>query len=379
METLGIYVHIPFCKKKCDYCDFYSVCDLSDRLMDSYLDALIEQIKDYFALYKPTVDTIYIGGGTPSVFGGKRVEKLLKELKSHVQLTNNPEITVEVNPESVDQKLCKRLRSAGVNRVSMGVQSADDGQLKALGRLHDYAGAENAYNLLRKYFDNISLDLIYALEGQSLESWMDSLGKIVSLSPDHISCYCLKVEEGTPLAARGCVQPSEDIQADMYLKAVDFLAQAGYKQYEISNFARNGRISRHNSKYWDLSEYLGLGCGAHSFYGGRRFSFIKDVNAFVSGVLGKQPVAEDVDEVAYISRPGEYVMLKLRTADGIDPDEFERRFTMSFKPFEQRLEKYIEGGFAKRELGRYSLTPKGFLVSNVIIGDLVNSVCPSEI
>lgn len=375
METLGIYVHIPFCKKKCDYCDFYSVCDLSDRLMDSYLDALTEQIKEYFMLHKPLVDTIYIGGGTPSVFGGKRIEKLLKELKNHVQLTNNPEITVEVNPESVDDKLCKRLRSAGVNRISMGVQSADDGQLQALGRLHDFAGAEAAYRTVRKYFDNISLDLIYALEGQTLESWMDSLEKVAALGPDHISCYCLKVEDGTPLASRGCVQPDEDIQADMYLKAVDYLAEKGYEQYEISNFARGGKISRHNSKYWDLSEYLGLGCAAHSFYGGRRFSFIKDVNAFIKGVLGKQPIAEDVDEVAYISRPGEYVMLKLRTTSGIDPDEFERRFSMSFKPYEDRLERYIANGFAEKKLGRYSLTPKGFLVSNIIIGDLVNGVC----
>jgi oxygen-independent coproporphyrinogen-3 oxidase len=264
MESLGIYIHIPFCKRKCDYCDFYSICDLSDKLMDRYLKALISQIDEYFQYGKPSVDTVYLGGGTPSVFGGKRIEKLLKELSARVQLARNAEITVEVNPESVDEKLLKRLKAAGVNRISMGVQSADDNELKALGRLHDWKGAVSAYELTRRYFDNISLDLIYGLENQTLDGWMDSLRKVMALSPDHISCYCLKVEEGTPLALRGCVQPDDDVQADMYLRAVETLEAGGYRQYEISNFARNGRVSRHNSKYWDLSPYLGLGSAAHS-------------------------------------------------------------------------------------------------------------------
>lgn len=378
MASLGVYIHIPFCKRKCDYCDFYSICGYDDKLMDRYLSALTEQIDEYFRYNHPPVDTIYIGGGTPSVFGGKRIEKLLKHLRSRVQLDKYPEITVEVNPESVDEKLLKQLRSAGVNRISMGIQSADNDQLAAIGRLHTFEGACGAYRLASKYFDNISVDLIYALEGQSVESWMDSLEKIIALDPAHISCYCLKVEEGTPLARRGCEQPPEDVQVEMYLKAIDRLAECGYKQYEISNFARDGKISRHNSKYWDLTEYLGLGCAAHSFYGGQRFSFIADVNKFIDGVLGKKPIAEDVDELAYINHSGEYVMLKLRTCEGVDPDLFEHRFQTSFAPYEKLLQKYIDGGFAKKEMGRYSLTPKGFLVSNMIIGDLVNSVCPAE-
>lgn len=378
MESLGIYIHIPFCKRKCDYCDFYSICDLSDKLMERYLKALISQIDEYFQYGKPSVDTVYLGGGTPSVFGGKRIEKLLKELSARVQLARNAEITVEVNPESVDEKLLKRLKAAGVNRISMGVQSADDNELKALGRLHDWKGAVSAYELTRRYFDNISLDLIYGLENQTLDGWMDSLRKVMALSPDHISCYCLKVEEGTPLALRGCVQPDDDVQADMYLCAVETLEAGGYRQYEISNFARNGRVSRHNSKYWDLSPYLGLGCAAHSLYGGQRFSFVKDIKAYIEGVEGRKPVAEDVDEFAYINRSGEYVMLKLRTVEGIDPTVFERRFEVPFGPYEDILRKYIASGHAAVTDGHYHLTPTGFLVSNVIIGDLVNSVCGAE-
>ncbi len=378
MESLGIYVHIPFCRRKCDFCDFYSVCDLSDKLMDRYLKALLSQLDEYFQYGHPAVDTVYIGGGTPSVFGGKRLEKLLKELAAKTQLSRQAEITVEVNPESVDDKLLKRLKASGVNRLSMGVQSADDRELRSLGRLHDWQGAVKAFKLAREYFDNISLDLIYGLEGQTLEGWLDTLQKTIDLGPEHISCYCLKVEEGTPLALRGCVQPDEDVQADMYLRAVELLEQHGYRQYEISNFARGGHISRHNSKYWDLSPYLGLGCAAHSFYGGQRFSFVRDLRAYIDGVEGRRPVVEELDELAYINRSGEYVMLKLRTTEGIDPDVFEQRFEVPFAPYEALLRKYEAGGYAKHENDRWRLTPKGFLVSNVIIGDLVNSVCGGE-
>ncbi|MEA4920857.1 MAG: radical SAM family heme chaperone HemW [Clostridiaceae bacterium] len=378
MESLGLYIHIPFCKRKCDYCDFYSICDLSDKLMDRYLSALVSQLEDYFRYGKRTVDTVYIGGGTPSVFGGKRIEKLLKEIRSSVELSRNTEITVEANPESIDEKFLKGISAAGVNRISIGVQSANDQELAALGRLHNFEKACQSVKLASKYIDNISLDLIYGLEGQSLDSWLDTLEKTIALNPSHISCYCLKVEEGTPLWQRGCVQPDEGVQADMYLEGVKILEQNNYKQYEISNFAKDGRISRHNSKYWELSEYLGLGCSAHSLYGGQRFSFVPDIQSYIGGVLGKKPVAEDMDELAYINRSGEYVMLKLRTTEGIDPDKFHQRFKVDFDPYEKLLEKYIESGHAEKSQGRYRLTPKGFLVSNVIIGDLVNTVCSQQ-
>jgi len=376
--ALGLYIHIPFCKRKCDYCDFYSICNYDDKLMDRYLEALISQLAEYFPFEGPVVDTVYIGGGTPSVFGGKRIEKLLKEIAKRVELTRTAEITVEANPESIDEKFLKRISAAGVNRLSMGIQSADNAELACLGRLHTFEKAVEAYNMALRYIDNISVDLIYGLEGQTLDGWMESLRKTVDLEPSHISCYCLKVEEGTPLQIRGCVQPDEDIQADMYLETIKYLENRGYKQYEISNFARGGRISRHNSKYWDLSEYLGLGCAAHSFYGGRRFSFLPDIHAYIDGVLGKKEIVEDMDELAYINRCGEYVMLKLRTVEGIDPEEFEKRFDVTFWPFAEQLMRFTKSGHVKNENGRWSLTPEGFLVSNTIIGEVVNRVCGAE-
>ena len=371
---LGIYIHIPFCKRKCDYCDFYSICDYTDKLMDRYLEALIVQMKDYFKHSRRKVDTVYIGGGTPSVFGGKRIEKLLRELNKLVDLVPNAEVTVEANPESVDEKFFSRIKSAGVNRLSMGIQSAHDTELRAIGRLHSYRQAVDAYCLARRYFDNISLDLIYALEGQTMELWMDSLREICDLAPDHISCYCLKVEEGTPLDRRGCVQPEDDVQADMYLESIRYLENRGYKQYEISNFARDGKISRHNSRYWDLSEYLGLGCAAHSYYGGRRFAFVSDIHAFIDGVLNGRPVVSELDELDDWNGSGEYVMLKLRTSAGIDPDLFERRFDQSFAPYAGGLEKYVKSGHASLEDGCWKLTPKGFLVSNAILADLLDNI-----
>ena len=375
MEPLGLYFHIPFCRRKCDYCDFYSVCTADDKKMDRYLSAVISQLDEYFRYGKRTVDTVYIGGGTPSVFGGKRLERLLGEVKKRVELSRSVEITVEANPESIDKGFLKKIRSAGVNRLSIGFQSADNTELAALGRLHDYAGAVSAFKLAREYFDNISVDLMYGLEGQSLESWLDTLDNVTDLAPDHVSCYCLKVEEGTPLWKRGCDQPDEDTLCDMYLKGIELLNSKGYRQYEISNFAKGGKISRHNSKYWDLSEYLGLGCAAYSFYGGRRFSFVPDIEKYISGIEGKKPVTEDLDELAYINRSGEYVMLKLRTNEGIDMDGFEKRFECSFEPYLNVLEKYIKTGHAEKKDGFFRLTPKGFLVSNMIIGDAVNSVC----
>lgn len=376
---LGIYIHIPFCKQRCAYCDFCSTSQYSEKLMDRYAQALTAQFDDFFIKGgRYEADTLYFGGGTPSVWGAKRIANVIKELQKRVQFTR-PEITVEVNPESCDKKLFKALCAAGVNRISMGVQSADDAELKALGRLHNYAQAVEAAALCRQYCtDNLSVDLMYGLPGQTMDGLRASLEGMLALEPSHISCYALKVEDGTPLARQNPVLPDDDTQADMYLYLVDALREHGFIQYEISNFARDGRVSRHNSKYWDLSEYLGFGCGAHSFYGGKRFSFTRDINGFVEGALGKQPIVEEADELSFGNRSGEYVMLKLRTAEGIDEDVFYRRFEADFAPYAARLDKYRASGHVVCENGVWRLTPKGFLVSNAIIGDALEGACPSE-
>ena len=372
---LGVYFHIPFCRSKCAYCDFCSTAKWDDKLMDTYLEALLRQLDDFFLPGgKYTVDTVYIGGGTPSVFQGKRIAKLLKQLGKRADLTRNCEITVEVNPESADKALFKQLKKAGVNRISMGVQSADDSQLRRIGRIHDFAKAREAAALCRQYCtDNLSLDLIYGLPGQSLESWLQSVDAVCALQPRHISCYALKLEEGTPLWREDPVLPDDDLQADMYLAAVSRLAEKGYAQYEISNFAQPGFRSRHNSRYWDLSDYLGFGCAAHSFYGGKRFSFTSDINAYIRGMHGQDPIVEEADELAFRDRVGEFVMLALRTCDGIDENTFYSRWGREFDPFARRLEPYIATGHVQNDGGRWHLTPEGFLVSNAIIGDVLEA------
>lgn len=376
---LGVYIHIPFCKRKCQYCDFCSTSQYDERLLDRYVQALIAQFDDFFIKGgRYEADTVYFGGGTPSVLGGKRIAHLLKELQKRVKL-QRPEITVEVNPESCDKKLFKTLRAAGVNRISMGVQSADDEELKMLGRLHTFAQAEEAAALCRAACtDNLSVDLMYGLPGQTMEKLRASLERLLALEPAHISCYALKLEEGTPMARQNPVLPDDDTQADMYLYLVDVLRERGYVQYEISNFAREGRRSRHNSKYWDLSGYVGFGCAAHSFYNGRRSRFTSDIGGYIEGALGKQPIVEEADELSFGNRNGEYVMLKLRTSEGIDEDAFYHRFHVDFTSYSERLKKYVASGHAVCQYGVWRLTPKGFLVSNAIIGDVLEGVCRHE-
>ena len=286
MQPLGVYVHIPFCKRKCAYCDFYSLSCPQTAQMDDYLSALQKQIRDFFGREgKLSVDTLYIGGGTPSVFGAERLCALLNTLRECVDLLPGAEVTVEVNPESVDEPLLRALKAAGVNRISMGIQSSDDVQLASLGRLHDFARAKDAVTQIKENCtENLSVDLMYGLPGQSMESWRQSVEDILALHPAHVSCYALKLEEGTPLWRQNPVLPDDDLQAEMYLWLVSRLQEAGYHQYEISNFSLPGKHSRHNSRYWDLRDYIGFGCGAHSYYKGQRFSTISDLNGYIAAM-----------------------------------------------------------------------------------------------
>lgn len=381
METIGIYIHIPFCRSKCAYCDFYSRCDFDDQMLNRYLAALTTQIEETFPQGgRYAADTVYIGGGTPSVLGGRRLAKLLHTLEKRVQLAKNPEITVEVNPESTDKSLLKQLRAAGVNRLSMGVQSSDDNELRAIGRIHDFARARDAVALMKKYgFSNFSLDLMYGLPDQTMESWQKSVEDVLALGPAHLSCYGLKLEEHAPLLQKNPRLPDDDAQADMYLWAVKRLESAGYPQYEISNFARQGMRSRHNSKYWDLSPYVGLGCAAHSFYNNRRSKVVSSVDRYLAAYEGKGgDVLEDADDCSFISRTGEYIMLGLRTVGGVSGHEFFTRFRQDFTPYEERLRPYVQTGHAVCDGDCWHLTPKGFLVSNTIIGAVLDGACGEE-
>ena len=375
MKQLGLYIHIPFCRSKCDYCDFYSLAGKEDR-MDQYLKALLAHLAETAPQAKGyQVDTVYIGGGTPSCFGEKRLLALLKTVRKKYTLSPDAEITMEANPESVDKAMLTHLRRAGVNRLSLGVQSACDAELAALHRPHSFEQVRSAVDAARKAkLKNLSLDLIYGLPGQDPESWHNSVEEILALNPEHLSCYGLKVEEGTPLAgrvARGEQLPDDDAQADMYLWMVDRLAAAGYHQYEVSNFAKKGKESHHNLRYWLMREYIGFGPGAHSDFGGRRYSFLKDLDGYIDGVLKGGRIIEESNFIPQRERSGEYLMLGLRTSRGIEEWEYRREFFMNFDPIETKLEFYEAQGWAERKDRRWRLTPKGLLLSNQLIGELL--------
>ena len=373
---LGLYIHVPFCRSKCQYCDFYSLATKDDKIIDGYLDAVCDHIKEAGELapgYK--VDTIYFGGGTPTFFGADGMAVILTTIRRNFDVDNNAEITFEANPDSVSDRLLHRLRAEGFNRVSLGIQSDDDEMLKKLGRPHTYGQAVTAYHRIRKAgFRNVSIDLMYGLPGQDIYDWQQTLDNVLRLLPEHVSCYALKVEDGTPFAAMKDVLnlPDDETVADMYLAAVETLRGRGFRQYEISNFCRKGLTSKHNMKYWLGGEYLGFGPAASSDFAGKRFTLKRDLQAYITGIRDGGNIMEEMEEIPMRERAGEYLMLRLRTNQGIDAQEYEKLFLLPFAPLEDVLEQRRRSFHATQtDTGRWVLTPKGYLVSNDIITDLL--------
>lgn len=382
VKPLGLYIHIPFCKQKCAYCDFYSLSGSESR-MDDYTDALCAHLAETapFAAGH-TVDTVYFGGGTPSYLGEKRLIQILKVIFKKYRVAKDAEITLEANPDSAgDWKALKALRKAGIDRLSLGMQSACDAELREIGRVHTMDQVRAAVEAARKAgFDDLSLDLIYGLPHQTLEQWQKNLAAAVDLAPEHLSCYGLKVEEGTPLFARRETAglPGDEEQADMYLHTVEYLAGRGYRQYEISNFAQPGRESRHNLKYWLLEEYAGFGPGAHSDFGDVRYAYDRDLEGYIRGVRDGTPMLSESERIPPLERDTEWVMLGLRTVRGLDPREFETRFRRRFACFLPFLEQCRQAGYAVQTEGRWRLTPQGFLVSNQIIGGMLDALAEDK-
>ena len=368
--ALGLYIHIPFCKAKCAYCDFYSLAH-SEEKMDAYMAALLRHLEEVAPRAAGMqVDTVYFGGGTPSYLGTARLCRILQTVLRRYGVARDAEITLEANPDSAgDWKELRKLRRAGFNRLSLGVQSTDDALLRRIGRVHTYEQVQQAVMAARKAkFTNLSLDLIYGLPGQTMEDWQRTLADAVALGSEHLSCYGLKLEEGTPLwqQRQTLTLPDDDAQADMYLYTVAALGEMGYEQYEISNFAKSGKESRHNLKYWRMEEYAGFGPGAHSDFGGVRYGYVRDIDSYIAGRL----VLSESETDSTLARDYEYVMLSLRTAAGIDRQTFEKRYRQRFQPMETLFEQYEKAGLASRTEGGWRLTPKGFLVSNSIIAAL---------
>lgn len=377
-KNIGVYIHIPFCARKCAYCDFYSLQGSSvAALMPKYHKALLrhiaesaQQLRGYY------IDTVYFGGGTPSFYGAGRLIELFEALKNTGSVLIDCEVTAEVNPDSVTKADLLKMRRAGFNRLSVGVQSADDGMLRRIGRLHNFSQAEEAVvNARLAGFRNVSIDLMYGLPSQSREGWADTLTRAAALKPDHISCYGLKLAEGTELYTFKDTPfiPDDDTQADMYLYAVEALSRFGYRQYEISNFAKRGFESRHNMKYWRGEEYISFGAAAHSYVGGLRYNYIADADEYARRIMSGDPVVDQTEEISTREQASEYLMLGLRTVQGISEEEYRAIYPCSFEPIEDKLRFCAKHGLAVKNDGRWSLTPRGFLVSNVIIGEVLES------
>ncbi len=347
----GIYIHIPFCVKKCLYCDFCSVSDKS--LQSDYIKALVKEIQ----LNKGcTVDTVFIGGGTPTVLGAGLLE-VINAVQESFTLTDNCEFTVEANPGTVTQELLEKMKKAGVNRLSLGVQSFNDNELKALGRIHTAQEARDAFMMARKAgFDNINIDIMLSTPEQTMESVKHTLSVVRELDCEHVSAYSLIIEEGTPFYNMELNLPDEDTEREIYHYTADFLESIGLKRYEISNFAKTGRACRHNAKYWECEEYLGFGAAAYSYDENYRYGNTDSIEDYVTGK--REVYREHINEEEQLK---EKYMLGLRMSKGVKYNE----------KFDQKIEKLINDGLLCKDNGYVKLTDKGFDLGNLVFMEFV--------
>lgn len=363
MNKAGIYIHIPFCRSKCPYCDFYSM-RLKDGIAEEYTDSLVKKIKELKNKYSIEADTLYIGGGTPSIIGADNIIKIVEASKAFGRFD---EITVECNPSSVEDNFFRKASSAGVNRISLGLQSAVDSERHSLGRI---AGIKEVKKCIADAnnagIDNISLDVMIGIPNQSEKTLDETLSFCADSGAKHISAYMLKLEENTfYYKNRSKLNlPDDDFTADSYLKMVSFLEDKGFNQYEISNFAKSGYESCHNLKYWNCEEYLGIGPAAHSFINGKRFFYPRDIEYFMSG---GEPVQDgtggDIEE---------YIMLGLRLKKGIMYEMLRKKYSAEkIESLKNLVSKYEKNGFVLANENGFNLTPKGFLISNTLIESII--------
>lgn len=366
LNNAGIYIHIPFCRSKCPYCDFYSL-RLDEDSADAYTDSLLRRIPALASRYGVSADTIYLGGGTPSALGAERIARIVGAAREFAG--NGAEITVECNPFDAAKKGLDfaLLKEAGVNRISMGMQSANDGERRALGRL---SGRDDVSLAVRRARDagieNISLDLMLAVPGQTVDSLRDSVAFCADAGVCHVSAYILKIEEGTRFFERRgeLALPDEDKTCELYFTACEGLEKRGFIQYEISNFAKRGCESRHNLKYWNCEEYLGIGPSAHSFIGGGRFFFPRDTESFIANC---EPV-NDGEGGSF----EEYLMLRLRLCEGLIFSEVKERFGHGVpENIIEKCERFSRAGLTVCDGEHIALTRRGFLVSNAVIAELM--------
>ena len=376
MKTLGLYIHIPFCLRKCAYCNFVSY---PDRLADSnrYIDALIREARLYAdVLNSRVIDTVFIGGGTPSLLLPTQMDKLLGGLRD-IANWDCTEITIEANPETLDEGKLAAYAALGINRLSIGLQTHNDTILRAIGRNHTWNSFETAYQSASRYFNNINADVIFGLPGQTLSDFGETLDRLICLAPTHISAYALKLEAGTPLEKR-FKGADEDTDRKMYHLAADKLGKAGYLHYETSNFAKSGRECQHNLKYWMGDEYLGLGVAAYSYLnenGYRRFGNMADLDDYLKSIENENKPIFEEDVISETDLILEYIMLRLRLRQGIDFDDYRKRFDQEFlEAFNQAVETTQKAGLVTLNSSGIQPTLKGFDLQNTLISEYIKKL-----
>ena len=370
-KKVGIYIHVPFCLSKCYYCDFCSRTRADDETKSLYVQRLYEEIKGVASEIgnaRPIADTVYFGGGTPTLLSSGQFDNILDTVDRCFGIENGAEITAETNPKTADREKLHNMRSVGINRLSIGMQSVHGNELRALGRIHTFADFQRTFSDARiSGFDNISADLMYGIPLQTEKSFSESIEMLCELSPEHISSYSLTVEEGTPFYKRrdSLDLPDEDGVSDMYIFMVEKLRERGYEKYEISNFAHKTKESRHNLKYWRRENYLGFGPAAHSFYNDVRFAHSRDIDAYIRG----ESIIESIEKITGEAAMDEYVMLGMRLSSGIDIQGFNSLFGVDFNEKYGKVFKRFAPEYIHIDEKACRFTDKGMLVSNYILSE----------
>lgn len=376
----GIYIHIPFCVQKCIYCDFLSA-PAGDDIKEAYTEALIRQIRNTAGKdeRRQDITSVFFGGGTPSVMPYGCIASIMGAVRAYFNILPDAEITIECNPKTVDEQKLMEYRECGINRISFGLQSADNNELKMLGRIHTYEDFVESYIMARRAgFDNINVDIMSAIPGQNEESLKNTFEKVTALTPEHISVYSLILEEGTYLAdniEKYPAVPDEDEDRKMYHMTKDFLAKCGYGRYEISNYSRKGCECRHNLLYWNRGEYFGFGCSAASLVGNKRYSVIRSLKDYIASDTDVSKLYENVEELSIKDEIEEFMFLGFRKMEGIDVNEFRKRFGMDIESvYENEIRQNIEKGLLVRRGSNLLLTELGLDVCNTVMSDFILTV-----
>ena len=371
-SPMEIYIHIPFCIRKCDYCDFLSGPSGPEEQAD-YVQALLREIQAVEEGEGRSVSSIFIGGGTPSVLDERLLGDILREIRNRFKMEEDAEVTIEVNPGTANIGKLQAYREMGINRLSIGLQSPEDRELKILGRIHNYGQFLETYQEARTVgFDNINIDLMSAIPDQTYEGWVKNLRTVAELEPEHISAYSLIVEEGTPFAARKLNLPDEDTEYNMYEATAQILKEYGFEQYEISNYARKGRECRHNVGYWTRQDYLGFGLGASSLYGKERFANTADMKKYLENSKNPEKIREKEPSLTREDEMAEFMFLGLRMTKGISKADFQRCFGCTIESvYGEVLEKYESMELLLEKDGRIFLSREGIHVSNSIMAEFL--------